>query len=266
MKEYQKYFDTNRASWDKVTPFHIRSAFYDQASFLAGASTLKPVEERLLGDISGKELLHLQCHFGQDTISLQRKGAMVTGVDFSEAAIAEAKRSAVQLGIPADFICSNIYDLPRILDKQFDIVFTSYGVIGWLPDLRQWASLINRFLKPGGKFLLVEFHPFVWTLDSEFKGIGYDYFNTGPIIETLSGTYADRQAPVEQVHVSWNHSLSEVFEALLDEGLQIGQFHEYDYSPYACFPSVKEDEPGKFRFSHLAHRIPMIYALSAGKA
>jgi ubiquinone/menaquinone biosynthesis C-methylase UbiE len=265
LEDFQKYFDTNRRSWDKATPFHIQSSFYDHAAFLAGASTLKPIEENLLGDLEGKALLHLQCHFGQDTISLQRKGALVTGVDFSEAAIEEARRSAAQLSIPADFICCNIYDLPRLLDKRFDIVFTSYGVIGWLPDLKSWAALINRFLKPGGRFLMAEFHPFVWTLDSEFKGIGYDYFNAGPIFETLSGTYADPAAPIEQEHISWNHSLSEVFQALLNEGMHIDQFHEYDYSPYPCFPSLREDGPGEFRFSHLAHRIPMVYALSAVK-
>lgn len=257
--------EVNRHSWNAVTPYHIRSGFYDHEAFLRGSSSLKPVEESLLDDLTGKEVLHLQCHFGQDTISLQRIGAVVTGVDFSEVAIEEAKRTAAELQIPADFICCNIYDLPHRLDKQFDVIFTSYGVIGWLPDLNRWAAVISRFLKPGGKFLIVEFHPFVWTLDNDFRQIGYDYFNTTPIHESITGTYADREAPVEHTNVSWNHSLSEMMEALIGEGLVIRHFLEYDYSPYNCFPFMQEDEAGKFRFSHLSHRIPMIYAVSAVK-
>jgi 2-polyprenyl-3-methyl-5-hydroxy-6-metoxy-1,4-benzoquinol methylase len=195
LKKDEEYIVKNRAAWNAAVPFHVRSAFYAQENFLNGASTLKPIELDLIGDVVGKEILHLQCHFGQDTISLQRLGAIATGVDFSEAAIEEAKSIARRLQLPVDFVCSDIYHLPMVLPRTYDVVFTTYGVLGWLPDMNSWASVVSRMLKPGGKLILVEFHPFVWTMDGECSKIAYDYFNNGPIIEIQKGSYADRQRP-----------------------------------------------------------------------
>jgi SAM-dependent methyltransferase len=174
------YIEINRRSWNNRTDTHLASAFYDVPGFLKGNSSLKDIELHLLGDVTGKSILHLQCHFGQDTLSLSRLGATVTGVDLSDKAIENAERLAKETGLPADFICCDIYDLPNYLDTTFDIVFTSYGTIGWLPDLDKWANIIARYLKPDGRFIFVEFHPVVWMFDNDFEKVAYNYFNDAP--------------------------------------------------------------------------------------
>lgn len=205
--------------------------------------------------------MHLQCHFGQDTISLNRLGADVTGVDLSDKAIDNAKRIAIENNSNAHFICCDIYDLPDHLDQQFDIVYTSYGTIGWLPDLDQWAEVISKFLKPRGKFIFVEFHPVVWMFDDNFEEITYNYFNSGAILETETGTYADKTADISQEYVMWNHGLTEVFSSLIKNDLEIISFEEFDYSPYNCFNKTIEISPKKFRIEHLENKIPMVYSL-----
>ena len=168
-KNYNKYFEANKALWNKRVDLHFNSEFYDKDKFKKSKNSLNSIELKELGDISGKTILHLQCHFGQDTLSLANLGAEVTGVDFSEEAIIKAKQLSNELNIKADFICSNIYDLKEKLNGKFDIVFTSYGTIGWLPDINKWAEIISHFLKPKGQFLIVEFHPFIWMLDDKFR-------------------------------------------------------------------------------------------------
>lgn len=259
------YLQINKESWNRRTAYHIESDFYDMASFLSGHTSLNPIEIQLLGDIQGKKILHLQCHFGQDSISLSRMGAEVVGVDLSDKAIEKAISLAEETQANAKFICCDIYNLPQHLDEEFDIVYTSYGTIGWLPDLDKWAAVIKQYLKPNGKFVFVEFHPIVWMFDDDFEKIGYNYFNNGPIIESESGTYADRTAPIEQQYVFWNHNLGEVFTSLLVNGLAIKSFQEYDYSPYNCFQHTIEFEPKKFRIKHLDDKIPMVYSLVAHK-
>lgn len=259
------YIVLNRESWNKRTAHHIKSEFYDVPGFLAGKTSLKHPELELLGPVSGKSILHLQCHFGQDTISLGRMGARVTGVDLSDEAIRYAGALAGQCEIPARFICCDLYDLPLHLEERFDLVFTSYGTIGWLPDLQRWADIVSRYLKPGGVFLFVEFHPVVWMFDDDFSKLGYDYFNTGPIVEQESGTYADRNAPIQGEYVGWNHHMGEVVQSLLDQGLQLELLKEYDHAPYNVFRNSLEYEPGRFRIAHLPHLIPMVYAIRATK-
>lgn len=266
MPDFELEMEANRNCWDAVTPYHIQSSFYDHTSFLEGRSTLNSIERELLGDLNGKEVLHLQCHFGQDSISLQRMGASVTGVDFSEVAIREARRCASLLELPVSFHCINVYQLAEHLHgKTFDTVFTSYGVLGWLPDLDRWASQVSAAIKPGGRVVLVEFHPVVWMLNYDFNKIAYDYFNSGSIHELQQGSYADHTAPVSKNTFSWNHSLAETIQSLLNHGLQLEHFSEYDYSPYDCFRNMTEQEPGKFRISHLEYKIPMLFAIKAFK-
>ncbi|HEX9978933.1 MAG TPA: class I SAM-dependent methyltransferase [Flavobacterium sp.] len=265
MKPEGNYLEINRRSWNNRVDLHVASDFYDQKSFLEGKSTLNDIEMKILGNVSGKSILHLQCHFGQDTISLARLGASVTGVDLSDKAVETASSLAKQLDADAQFICCDIYSLAEHLDKQFDVVFTSYGTIGWLPDLQKWANIIHRFLKPGGRFVFAEFHPVVWIFDNKFREIQYTYFKSDAIVEVFNGTYANRQAEIELQDVSWNHSLSEVIGSLLNAGLLLTSFDEYDYSPYNCFDETREVEPGKFRIKHLDNKIPMVYTLSAVK-
>jgi len=265
MKTKENYIEINKNSWNIKTEFHIKSDFYDMASFRKGKTSLKEIELDLLGDIKGLKILHLQCHFGQDTISLQKLGGTVTGIDLSDKAINYAKEIAEELNAKAEFICCDIYDLPQHLNQQFDMVFTSYGVIGWLPDLNKWAHIISQFLKPKGKLIFVEFHPVVWMFDDEFEKVGYNYFNDGAIKETFEGTYADRDAPIIQEYVMWNHGLSEVINSLTNNGLEINLLNEYDYSPYNCFKHTIEFEPKKFRIAHIGNKIPMVYAILATK-
>lgn len=265
MNKESNYININRESWNKQTDIHLRSEFYDLDGFLKGNTSLNDIELGLLGDIQGKTVLHLQCHFGQDTISLSRLGAHVTGVDLSDKAIGRAKEIARETQSDTTFICCDIYDLPAHLDKKFDIVFTSYGTIGWLPDLDKWAKIVSRFLKPNGQFVFVEFHPVVWMFDNDFEKIGYRYFNSGAIIEKETGTYADRSAAITQEYVSWNHGLSEVINSLIRNGLEINVFDEFDYSPYNCFNKTLEIAPKKFRIAHLDNKIPMVYSIVATK-
>ena len=265
MNPEQNYIEINRQSWNNRTETHLKSEFYDLDGFLNGKTSLNEIELNLLGNIKGKTILHLQCHFGQDSISLSRLGADVTGVDLSDKAIESAKQIAKDTNSDAKFICCDIYDLPKHLDEKFDLVFTSYGTIGWLPDLDKWAKIISKFLKPGGQFVFVEFHPVVWMFDDNFEKVAYRYFNSGAIIETENGTYADKNADINQSYVMWNHGLGEVINNLIGNGLQINSLDEFDYSPYNCFNKTIEFEPKKFRIKHLNNNIPMVYSITATK-
>lgn len=263
MGDKTNYTEINKQAWNKKTDIHFHSDFYDNASFIKGRNSLNSIEIELLGNVNGKSILHLQCHFGQDTISLNRLGAKSTGVDISDKAIEKAKELATLTNSDSDFICCDIYDVPRNVNKKFDIVFTSYGAIGWLPDLNKWGNIISSYLKPGGKFILVEFHPFIWMFDDNFTYIKYSYFNSGPIIESVEGTYADKNSKLVQEYVNWNHSISEVINSLINNNLEINSFNEYDYSPYDCFNNTVELAPGKYRIKNLDNKIPMVYSIVA---
>jgi len=265
MNKEDNYIEINRQSWNNRTETHLKSEFYDLDNFVKGKTSLNSIELDLLGDVKGKTILHLQCHFGQDTISLSRLGAEVTGIDLSDKAIQSAQQIAKDTHSNANFICCDIYDLPNHLDKQFDIVFTSYGTIGWLPDLDKWANIVSHYLKPNGQFVFVEFHPVVWMFDDNFEKIGYNYFNSGAIVESESGTYADKTAEISQENVMWNHGLSEVMNSLINNGLEINSLNEYDYSPYNCFNKTVEFEPNKYRIAHLQDKIPMVFSIVAKK-
>lgn len=264
-KNMEKYFETNKQSWNKRTDIHLESDFYDNENFIKGKSSLNAIELDLLGDISGKKILHLQCHFGQDTISLNKLGAEVTGVDLSDNAISKANELAQKTNAKAKFICCNIYDLPNHLNEEFDLIFTSYGTIVWLPDLNEWASIISKFLKPGGQLVFVDFHPVVWMFDDDFTHIKYNYFNNGEIVETDEGTYTDGENQPKLESITWNHSLSETTNALINSGLTIKSFNEYDYSPYDCFNNTVKIEERKYRIKGIDEKMPMVFSIVASK-
>ena len=265
MKKEENYIEINKQSWNNRLESHLKSDFYNLEEFLNGETSLNEIELDLLGDVQDKDILHLQCHFGQDTISLGRLGANVKGVDLSDKAIESAIELSEKTKIEATFICCNIYDLPQHLDKQFDIVFTSYGTIGWLPDLDKWAGIISSYLKPNGKLVFVEFHPVLWMYNDNFDKIEYNYFKSDAIIEIEKGTYADRKASFTQENITWNHAISEVVNSLIKNGLQIDSLDEFDYSPYNCFNKTKKIEAKKYRINHLDNKIPMVYAITATK-
>ncbi|WP_396194069.1 class I SAM-dependent methyltransferase [Flavobacterium sp.] len=264
-KEPTDYLNTNKATWNDKVDVHMASDFYDMEGFLKGKSTLNEIELNVLGDVSGKKILHLQCHFGQDTLSLARMGAEVTGVDLSDKAIARAQEIAQKLNLESTFVCCDIYDAPNFISKKFDIVFTSYGTIGWFPDLEKWAKVVSHFLKPNGQFIMADFHPVVWMFDNDFETVFYNYFNVEPIVESETGTYADKQADIETKTITWNHPISEILNSLIQSGLEINSFNEYDYSPYNCFNKTEEFEKGKFRIKHLENKIPMVYSILGTK-
>ena len=240
----EEYLKVNRDNWNKRTEIHVKSDFYDQESFEKGRSSLQEIELKLLGDVSGKKILHLQCHFGQDSLSLARMGARVTGVDLSDKSIEYAVETAKKLGMEADFICCNVLDIDKHLDDRYDIIFTSYGAIGWLPELKKWGRLIRQFLKPDGRFIMVEFHPVIWMFDNAFNKFAYSYFNRGAIVEEFTGTYAEPASDVQMKAYGWNHPLSDVFSALLEGGLTITCFDEYDYWPYNCVSKTVKIDRG----------------------
>ena len=265
MSNLDSYFQANRELWNKRTAVHKDSSFYDRAGFKNGMNVLTPIELAELGEVKGKTMLHLQCHFGMDSLSWAKMGAKVTGMDLSDVAIDEAKKLNEELGLDAEFICCNVYDLEKNLDKTFDIVFTSYGVVGWLPDLDKWAGIISRFLKPGGIFYIAEFHPVIWMFDDDFKEIKYHYDNQELIVVDSKGTYTDRDADIVAKEYSWNHSLSEVINALIRHGLKIELFNEHMYSPYPCFNNLIQGEDGNWRIRGMEGKIPMVYSLRARK-
>lgn len=260
------YLEINKKFWNQKVDIHFDSSFYGVDEFLKSRNSLNDIELSLLGNIRGKSLLHLQCHFGQDSISLARLGAKVTAVDFSDQAIQRARELAVKAeSHETNFVCSDIYTLPDNLKSSFDIVFSSYGTIGWLPDIHRWAQVVSHFLKPGGRFVFAEFHPVVWMFDDDFTKVAYRYFNSGPILETENQTYADQIDVPESQYIGWNHGLSEVIQALTDSGLFLQIFREYDYSPYRCFKHMKEVEKGKYVIESMEQKLPLVYALCCVK-
>ncbi|MGH2556308.1 MAG: class I SAM-dependent methyltransferase, partial [Actinomycetota bacterium] len=195
MPKERDYLDANRALWNEWAPIHERSAFYDVPAFKRGESRLKDFEIEEVGDVSGKSLLHVQCHFGLDTLSWARLGAKVTGVDFSERSIEQARALAEEIGLDATFLLSNVYDLPEVLEGQFDIVYTSRGVLGWLPDVPRWAAVVARFVKPGGFLYINEMHPFLYVFDDSKEAtqprVKFPYFpRSEPLEFAVEGSYA----------------------------------------------------------------------------
>lgn len=255
------YININKQTWNNKVDIHVDSDFYEQEKFLNGKLTLPQTDLDALGDVSGKRILHLQCHFGQDSMTLSRLGAKVTGIDFSEKAIETAKKVNVALGLDAEFICCDVYDTLKHITEKYDIVYTSYGTIGWLPDLDKWANIIANALKPNGKFVFFEFHPVVWMYDDNFNDVIYNYFKSEPIKEEETGTYADRNVETEYNTITWNHSLSEVFQSLIKQNISIKNFQEFDYSNYNCFSGTEEFESGKFRIKKFGNKIPMMYSI-----
>ena len=268
--DYSDYFLANKELWNKRTIVHKDSAFYNLAGFKSGENVLTPVELNDLRDVKGKKLLHLQCHFGMDTLNWARLGANVTGIDFSDKAIDEARKlnddPSINSGrMNAKFICCNVYDLKEHLDDKFDIVFTSYGTIGWLPDLEKWAGIISHYLKPGGTFYMAEFHPMVWMFDDEFTHIQYYYENREVIVTENYGTYTDRKATITGKEYGWNHSISEVLNALIQAGLKIELFNEFMYSPYPNFSKTVQLNDGQWCIEGMEGKIPMVYSVRAVK-
>jgi 2-polyprenyl-3-methyl-5-hydroxy-6-metoxy-1,4-benzoquinol methylase len=262
----QEYFDTNKKLWNAKTDIHRDSEFYDLENFKNGKNPLNKIELDALGEVSGKSLLHLQCHFGQDSLQWARMGAKVTGVDFSPKAVALAQQLNTELGLDAKFVESNVLELDQNLEGKFDIVYTSYGTVGWLPDLEKWAKVISHFLKPGGTFFIADFHPVLLMFDWEKEEMTFPYFNIGePFTEVEEGTYANRDAPIQLKEYFWLHSLSNIIRPLINHGMQLVDFQEFAESPYNCFPKMTSLDNGMYYYGKKELKIPHVYAIKMKK-
>ena len=270
------YLKANLASWDEVTSVHVASELYDVDGFKAGRNSLSSIELAELGPLVGEgtSLLHLQCHFGLDTLSWARQGATATGMDFSGEAIAQARSLAEELGLSqrATFLQSDLYHLPDVLEDEFDVVFTSWGALIWLADLERWAQIIARYLKPGGIFYIAEFHPNAFLLadDStpESLRIGYPYFQYGvPQRFDESGDYADPDARTQNtVTFEWNHGLGEIIDPLLRNGLRLDFLHEFPYTIAGLpFPFLEVGEDGLQRVKGRDDEVALSFSLKMTK-
>ncbi len=264
------YAELNRRWWDERVPIHTASDFYDIDGFRAGADTLTRFELDEVGPVGGKRLLHLQCHFGLDTLSWARRGASVVGVDFSEPAVEAARALAAETKLDGRFIVADLYQAGSALDgERFEIVYTGGGALNWLPDLTRWAEVVAALLEPGGFLYLSEFHPFAWVFADRDLTVEHDYFHDpeGERIEDGGGTYADFTAKtINNATHEWAHPLSEVVGAVLAAGLTLEMLNEHPYTTSPGWPFLELDHDGVrevLRMPAGSPRLPMMYSLRA---
>ncbi|WP_329486738.1 class I SAM-dependent methyltransferase [Kitasatospora sp. NBC_01246] len=257
----------NRANWDERVPIHTSGAFYDVPGFVAGQDPLRDFELAEVGDVTGRTLVHLQCHIGLDTLAWARRGATVTGLDFSAPAVAEAEGIAKEIGAAtARFVTADVYDAVEVLDgRTFDIVYTGLGALCWLPDIDRWARTAAALVAPGGFLYLAEFHPFADILAEDGRTVEADYFRRDPMVWDEPGTYADLSAATTaNVTIEWQHGIGEVLSALVAVGLRVEFLHEHDFTLFPRFP-VLESEDGAYRYPAGQPRVPLIYSIRATK-
>lgn len=271
-----RFTEANRARWDELAALHPNAPQYGTEAFKAGRSKLRPLELAEVGAVAGLRLLHLQCHFGLDTLSWAREGALVTGFDFSEAAIAQARALAAETGITARFVHSS-YD--RLADdlagEQFDIVYASYGVLCWLPDLGVPLRAAARLLRPGGAFHLIDGHPLTFALDDEqppaetrtVRLLASYFHDDEPYRGDAPGSYVDLDAKLEHTTTyEWNHPVSEVVNTTIDAGLRLEFLHEFPYTFHRALPYMIEDSAGWWRLPPpLDGMLPLMFSLKAVK-
>ncbi|KAB1188083.1 MULTISPECIES: bifunctional 2-polyprenyl-6-hydroxyphenol methylase/3-demethylubiquinol 3-O-methyltransferase UbiG [Haloferax] len=262
---------TNRDHWDELADLHPSTPLYDVDGFLDGESSLMDLERDELGSVEGKSLLHLQCHFGMDTLSWAREGATVTGIDFSPKAIEMARELRDEAGIDAGqarFVESDVYELPENLDGEFDIVFTSYGAITWLSDIGRWAEIIDHFLTPGGTFYIAEVHPVVGAVsetNGEFAKFEYPYFSDEVHRFESDEGYASDDKIEHGTTFYWAHTTGDILNALITAGLDIEFVHEFPKICYERFPNLVEGDDGWWRFPTGKPDIPMTLSIRATK-
>jgi len=256
----------NLDAWNQMAGIHAASREYRLAEFKAGENVLKPIELREVGEVRGKSLLHLQCHFGLDTMSWARLGASVTGVDFSDRAIELARSISGELKIPARFLQANIYDAPDVLHEQFDIVFTSYGALCWLPDIKRWAEIAANFVKPGGFFYIAEFHPVTLMNDNRAGTTKLEqeisYFHTAMLEDPPGPDYSDPSKTVSETR-QWMYRIGDVVSAIAATGLRIEFLHEFAECSYPHFPFMQQGADGMWHIE--GDPIPTIFSIKATK-
>lgn len=277
MTDDRHSYEVNRANWDERAPAHAASPGYALQRFVDDPAFLSHVvrfDVPRLGDISGLRGVHLQCHIGTDTVSLARLGARMTGVDFSPAALGEARAFAARVGAEVDFVESDVYGAVSALGggAQFDLVYTGVGAICWLPDIARWGGVVATLLRPGGRLFIREGHPVLWSIDDKAMDaltIRYPYFETPePMVFDEEGTYVETETTfTRNVSHSWNHGLGEIVTALLDQGMRITQLVEHSSVPWEALPGRMRHDPATDERSMLEHpeRLPLSYTLQAVK-
>jgi SAM-dependent methyltransferase len=270
------YRDINRANWDERAPAHAASPDYNVQGFIDDPGLISHVlrfDRPLLGDVSGLRGIHLQCHIGTDTVSLSRLGARMTGLDFSQRSLEEARSLVARTRDDVTFVESDVYDAVSALGgEQFDLVFTGIGALGWLPSITRWAATVAALLKPGGRLFIREGHPMLWSLaDSRPDGllvVDHPYFETAePTVWEDGGTYVETDVifTATTTH-EWNHGLGEIVTALQSEGLQLTGLVEHDSVPWEALPGqMAKDDLGEWRLTNRPWRLPASYTLQAVK-
>ncbi|WP_049570744.1 class I SAM-dependent methyltransferase [Streptomyces sp. SBT349] len=256
----------NRENWDDRVGVHAAGDFYDLPGFRAGADHLRPFEAGELGDVTGRSLLHLQCHMGQDTLSWARRGARVTGLDFSAEAVSTARALAADIGVAdrARFVVSDVYEAESALGgERFDIVYTGLGALVWLPDVTRWARVAASLVAEGGVLYLVEFHPFTEVLDEAGESVVTDYFLTGGETYDFPYSYTGGAELTRTVQVQWHHTLGEIVTALARTGLVIELLTEHDFTMWPRFPALERSGEREFRFPAGQPRVPLMFSLRA---
>ena len=268
MTSFPDWRDLNRRMWDAKVLSHLASPFYDLAGFRAGRLSLQAHEIADLGDVAGRNLVHLQCHIGLDTLSWARLGAKVTGVDFSAQSVQAASALAAELGLSAQFVACDVYDAPAVLKRTFDLVYTGVGALCWLPDMGRWARVVRALLRPRGELYLFEFHPLEWTLDVDATAratVAFDYFTPPEGYRQVGAVaYADAATlgTVTET-VQWNHPLGEVVTALVRAGLRIDELRELDVSVLQRWIGMQPEPGGMFRMRNGLPSLPLMYVLRA---
>jgi SAM-dependent methyltransferase len=266
-RDHADHFAANQAMWDERVPIHVGSAFYDVPGFEGGRSALHDFEVAEVGPVRDQELLHLQCHFGLDTLSWARLGARVTGLDFSRPAIEAAQRVAAACGLGADFVCANVYDACDVLTHRFDVVYVSLGSLIWLPDVWRWAEIVEELLRPGGRLYLRETHPFAAVFADDRLEAELDYFHTDePQAWDDAGTYADPDAETSQNRsYEWQHPVSDVVSAVVGQGLHLDLLHEFPFTVFQQWPFLERRDDGFFWMPDDRPELPLMYSLRATK-
>ena len=272
----EDYLLVNRASWDERAPAHAASPDYSVAQLISDPEFLSGVvafDLPLLGDISGLRGVHLQCHIGTDTISLARLGASMTGLDFSPAALEQARDLAARSGSDVTFVEADIYDAAAVLGGgAFDLVYTGIGALCWLPSISRWAAVVASLLRPGGRLFIREGHPMLWTLadprPDRLLSVEWPYFERPePTIWDEGGTYVETDVVFEHnVTHEWNHGLGEIVTALFAEGMELTGLVEHDSVPWDALPGQMEQiGGGEWRLADRPWRLPHSYTLQAVK-
>ena len=270
MTEANNWRELNIANWNDRVPVHLASEFYDIEGFRSGRDSLPDYEVAEVGDVSGKSLLHLQCHIGLDTLSWARRGATVTGLDFSAPAIGAARDLAASMDLAAEFVTADVYEAASVLPgRSFDIVYTGIGALCWLPDIPRWAEVVASLIATGGFLYLTDGHPFALILDFETGStVESDYFDTTGQVEDLQYTYTDGDAAIEHAtSVQFQHPLGEIVTALIAAGLRIEFLHEQDFSLWRTFRTLRPS-PGSaaFRPEPGKPRVPLLFSLRAARS